>query len=371
MIRLVKKFEAASIYRLIIYEDYIIVKVINRTGSDQMYIYVLDSTINIINQLVFDENTTDILLFGEHLYSINEKQFKFIDIDFALQIKSKIFMLNNRVILRADENFWNKEINTPESPVSMEIYIDYSKVYETNIYGNPWSIGNNYYFRKTGKEYSNFVKKIDIGTGQILWEFHLSEQKVLFKTENLPDFEYSFNVRQPKNQLYKNQLWFTEKNGSLICINNNTGELLHFIRDAPQYTNILSVLMPTPILPFAEKLHMDSIKGKLYMLHKWYYWVLDLETLDHNCYFIKEYVEQLQCLPDFYSVLHNENIVFVSKSNKKFASFNVNTKKIDWMVPFEEDVQLVIKIEVFHNHLFVVYKDINNTSRLHLYEFKQ
>lgn len=201
---------------------------------------------------------------------------------------------------------------------------------------------------------TNVFAKINTLTGQIQWNFNLDD--CIDKIVSEFPFDSTHKIKKPIGS-YKNQLWFSMDNEGMICLDKMTGSFMHYIRDLDVYTYTSGVSESKyPVLPWAEKAVILTDEGKMVCFHTWYYWEMDLNTLEIEFHYLRPYLEKMQCY-NYQQwkplIVQGNQIITVSQMTNKFSAFNRISLEYDWIVDLPQDCGRPRSIEKHGNRYYI------------------
>jgi hypothetical protein len=145
----------------------------------------------------------------------------------------------------------------------------------------------------------------------------------------------------------------------LLCLNYQTGAFMHYLRDCPQ-NNVRFGGLPYgnyPVIPHTENAVIVEDEGKMVCFDGMYYWELDLETMVLDFHYLETYFQEVNCstfLARFKKlIVEGEKIYMVDNRNKKFACFNRNTQKYNWIENLPEGSGAPRSIEKHGTRLYI------------------
>lgn len=198
--------------------------------------------------------------------------------------------------------------------------------------------------------------KLNYQTGKQEWYFNLGEHKNRLLSTH--PFDQPHQVKEPLG-VFKDQLWFSMSNYGLLCLNNNTGEFMHYLRDCPENPagHIYLPYGGYPVIPFTENAVLLAEEGKIVCFDNMFYWQLDLETLELDFHFLEDYFKEVDCYT-FRTrfkklIVEGRKIYMVASKSNKFACFNRDTLKYDWIESLPENSGSPRSIEKHGNKLYI------------------
>jgi hypothetical protein len=231
--------------------------------------------------------------------------------------------------------------NTKDSPSLKHIYIDgklISKIFE---YGSIKFINDSFLMIVTSLSSDpsastlNNFSFFEIVSKSVLWHFNLEDH--LYKLNSIHPFDYPHKVGKPLG-IYKDQLWFEMDNYGLMCLHKETGELIHYLRDLPYatgetYRGMTRVVGGYAVIPYTNEAILLKDEGKIICFAIFYYWELDLETMQMSYHYLKDYFKEVECYT-FGSrfkplEVDGDLIYMVDTQHKKIGIFNRKTLRYE------------------------------------------
>ncbi|MBK9983264.1 MAG: hypothetical protein IPP15_12825 [Saprospiraceae bacterium] len=248
--------------------------------------------------------------------------------------------------------------NTPINPIVKALYHLDRVVWINNDFGWIKLYSNElmilYTHEVLNENNTNVFSKINPTTGSKQWNFNLNNciDKIV---SNFP-FDYIHKIKDPIG-IFRNQLWFALENEGMMCVDNTSGAFRHYIRDLDVYTDTSGVSRSKfPVLPWAEKAVILNSEEKMVCFHTWYYWEMDLNTLEIEFHYLRPYLEKMQCY-NYQQwktlIVEGNQIITVSQLTKKFSAFNRNTLEYDWIVDLPPDCGRPRSIEKHGNRYYI------------------
>jgi hypothetical protein len=200
---------------------------------------------------------------------------------------------------------------------------------------------------------------LDLDQKSELWHFNLDDH--LYKLQSTQPFDYPHKVGKPLG-IYKDQLWFEMDNYGLMCLHKETGALLLFLRDLPyatgeSYRGMPRVEQGYAVIPYTNKAILLKDEGKIICFAIFYYWELDLETMQMTYHYLKEYFQEVECYT-FGSrfkplEVDGDLIYMVDTQHKKIGIFNRKTLRYEHIELLPEGNGAPRSIEKHGDRLYV------------------
>ncbi|MGB4848403.1 MAG: hypothetical protein WBP41_10825 [Saprospiraceae bacterium] len=306
---------------------------------------------------ISDNNYT--YLFGEkcELFKVDHLKDKISEIRKFSQGVIGDRLENSPLFIHMDKHVFDPT-NTPFHPIVKELYNLGNLVWMNDDFG--WikifsrEVMILYTHEILNENNTNVFSKINPVSGVKQWNFALDNIKENI-VSNFP-FDYIHKIKDPIG-IYRDQLWFSMENEGIMCVDNTTGVFMHYIRDLDVYTDTSGVSRSKfPVLPWAEKAVILPEEGKMVCFHTWYYWEMDLNTLEIEFHYLRPYLERMQCY-NYQQwkplIVEGNQIITVSQMTKKFSAFNRNTLEYDWIVDLPQDCGRPRSIEKHVNRYYI------------------
>jgi hypothetical protein len=132
----------------------------------------------------------------------------------------------------------------------------------------------------------------------------------------------------------ENKLWVALNHHTIIALDIKTGKLVHQIHDVPTFK---SEWLPSAV-PHSEATVIDEKSNKLIGFMWEFYWEINPQNGEITLFDLTEDFQSQKVrndLQDF--VLTDSHIYFASHHDIKVASFNRQTKQIDWFHEFKDN----------------------------------
>ncbi len=266
---------------------------------------------------------------------------------------------NSRYSYKGDEVFV-KEIRDENSDSRSRVFVEERK--------DEWKVPNDFIlslnfeiltsYHRDEKNNTNWTKlsRLSFENGDILWTFNLEDhlEKLVSK--------YPFDKKNKASVLgvYKDQLWMSMKNGGLICLHKDSGEWMHYLRDCEDNTEpAANDNGRYPVITHTQHANIVVEEGKMICFYRWYYWELDLNSLEMDFTIVKEEVLEkgvmnIQTKP---LALVDRQIIVVDRNSRKIAAFNRDSKKYDWIEDMPDDIIGAPRTVERHEDRCYVYTD--------------
>jgi len=337
--------------------------------KDDIYdIILFNKDGNIIFEKSFDHNNGIIYSFNEYIFLINKDNdcFQFDTINHLLE---KIIDSKNLKFIHSNFNFFIysdkysfEKSNQIESPAVKYIYELDKLIWIYEGFGTINVFSKNYAlcFTESDPIFDNRSMNsfflLDLNNKTELWYFNLENH--IDKLISQSPFNHPHKVGKPLG-IYQDQLWFEMDNYGLMCLNKNTGEFMHYFRDCPENDKRYGG-MPRgnyPVIPYTDQAVLLEDEGKIVCLAYWYYWELDLNTMQLDFHYLRDYFQEVGCYTfgaRFKPLIIEGNLIYiVSTQTKRFAAFNRNTLKYDWIEQLPDDAGQPKSIEKHEDRIYI------------------
>ncbi len=208
--------------------------------------------------------------------------------------------------------------------------------------------------KKDGLSNRDEFSKINPNTGEKIWHFNLDDH--LDKLVSQYPFKHENKISNLIGE-YKNQLWFSMKNGGLLCLDSNSGEFLHYMRDEERNTAPWANSAGRhPILTSSRFAKLLKEEGKLIVFEMYYYWELDLESLKISFHILKDYFEEIgyEGVKGVIPTIKGDQIITIDNRNSKFGAFNRKTLTFDWIEKLPKGMTRPRDIKMFRDKYFIL-----------------
>jgi outer membrane protein assembly factor BamB len=226
------------------------------------------------------------------------------------------------------------------------------------------------------KKNKNLLIAINNLTGEILWQFHLSNQYNFYRKsnfENSPDEYYEAEIIRIIGE-YNDAVWVVLNNGRLLGLETQTGKVKHdllkplnFITEEKRYFEA------------SRKSAIDKEKGILFGINQTHYFEIDLQKPEESYlyYDISEtcILNQIEADYPSYELVWHQNEIFIGQNQQHYDKrpchvgiFDRETRQIIWTSrQLDEEVVFkgIRKIDYAENRLYVL--DMENN----LYVFER
>lgn len=168
--------------------------------------------------------------------------------------------------------------------------------------------------------------------GKIIWHYD---------TQSIPNNPHDDNYDKEADWevkkfigILENKIWVALNHHTIIALDIENGELVHQIHDIPNFN---SGWLPSAV-PLSEATVLDEKNNKLIGFMWEFYWEInpqngEITLLDFTNEFLAQKIRN--DLANF--VLTDTHIYFASHHDIKVASFNRQSKQIDWFHEFKDD----------------------------------
>lgn len=305
----------------------------------------------------------------DNFYYFKEK-YELIEIDNTLKVRTLIkssdlllfFWFKSYFIYLDKYTFENT--NQLETPAIKYIYNRDELIWKYEKFGTIEIFSDKYALCFTDsdpiidKRTRNQFLLLDLYEKTELWHFNLDDH--LHKLHSTQPFDYPHKVGKPLG-IYKDQLWFEMDNYGLMCLHNDTGELLHYLRDLPYAPKETYRAMVRAnghaVIPYTDEAILLQDEGKIVCFAIFYYWELDLETLKISYYYLKDYFEEVQCYTfgtRFKPLEVDGDLIYmVDTQHKKIGIFNRKTLRYEDIESLPEGSGAPRSIEKHGDRLYV------------------
>ncbi|HMU02803.1 MAG TPA: hypothetical protein PJ990_04230 [Saprospiraceae bacterium] len=208
------------------------------------------------------------------------------------------------------------------------------------------------------KRTKNQFLLLDLNQKSELWNFNLEDH--LLKLNSIHPFDYPHKVGKPLG-IYKDQLWFEMDNYGLMCLHKETGELIHYLRDLPyaqgeSYRGMPRVEQGYAVIPYTNEAILLEDEGKIICFAIFYYWELDLETMEMSYHYLKDYFKEVECstFGARFKPLEvaGDLIYMVDTQHKKIGIFNRKTLRYEHIESLPEGSGAPRSIEKHGDRLY-------------------
>ncbi|MBP6238116.1 MAG: hypothetical protein KA270_05465 [Saprospiraceae bacterium] len=353
---------------------------INNKG-DIFYIEPLSIEEKLSKFLIYDKNGNIILnekgfnkginhVCGEKFYYFKDR-YELIEISDTLKISTLIeasdllisYWFNSYFIYYDKYSF--EKTNQLETPAIKYIYKLDELIWKYDKFGTIEIFSDRYALCFTDsnpiidKRTRNQFLLLDLDKKTELWHFNLEGH--IHKLHSIHPFDYPHKVGKPLG-IYKDQLWFEMDNYGLMCLHKETGELIHYLRDLPyatgeSYRGMPRVEQGYAVIPYTNEAILLKDESKIICFAIFYYWELDLETMQITYHYLKEYFQEVECYT-FGSrfkplELAGDLIYMVDNQHKKIGIFNRKTLRYEHIESLPEGSGAPRSMEKHGDRLYV------------------
>ncbi len=343
--------------------------ILSKKYFDLNQITVFDDDAKIIFQNSFNHNNGPIN-YWENCFFLRDKnkdcyQFDIFTKTFKKIIdgKKEIRVFCNYFIYSETYSF--EKTNQLETPAIKYIYKREELIWKYEKFGTIEIFSDRYALCFTDsnpiidKRTRNQFSLLDLYEKTELWHFNLDDH--LHKLHSIHPFDNPHKVGKPLG-IYKDQLWFEMDNYGLMCLHKETGALLHFLRDLPyatgeSYRGMPRVEQGYAVIPYTNEAILLKDESKIICFAIFYYWELDLETMQMSYHYLKDYFKEVECYTfgsRFKPLEVDGHLIYmVDTQHKKIGIFNRNTLRYEHIEPLPEGSGAPRSIEKHGDRLYV------------------
>ncbi len=216
-------------------------------------------------------------------------------------------------------------------------------------------------------DYNNIITNRNVLSGEILWQFDLSQLTAPTIFTHLYGKDEPYNVLKFIGIL-AGKLWVALNHYTIIAVDIKTSKLVYQLSKIKNFNYPFGRIIPAP-----ESMKIDRDRNLLYALAWEYYWEINTQSGEIKMWNLFDYFQSLKLRNDLILnyIKVGEIIYFAGRNDgcnyeSQIAGFDIINKKIVWQYKFQPDKKGKIPQvnDIKGNENILAIKEMNNTLQI-------